>query len=191
LEQVFPLLYFGPTAYYRILGREETPYIAFKERYSKQTLRNRCNIYGANGKITLSLPVKRIHGRDTEMSDALLSYDEPWQQIHWRSIKSAYSRSPYFEFYEDQFLALYSKKHTHLIAFLLECNAVIFDILKLKHPLPYQNIVAPELQKILDTRANPAGYPEEKHYYQIFEDRHGFIPNLSVLDWIFHCGNKL
>ncbi len=191
MEQVFPLLYFGPTSYYRILAQNEVNLWAVEERYSKQTLRNRCSIYGANGKITLSLPVQRIHGKDTEMAEALLSYAEPWQQIHWRSIKSAYGRSPYFEFYEDKFEVLYSKKQTHLLDFLIHCNALILDIFKMKHPAINRETVNNEQQKRLDFLANIEAYPEEKQYYQIFEDRHGFIPNLSVLDWIFHCGNKL
>lgn len=191
MGQLFPLLYFGPAAYYRLMAEDDATQWATRERYSKQTLRNRCSIYGANGKITLSIPVKRIHGKDTEMRDALLSFDEPWQQIHWRSIKSAYGRTPYFEFYEDKFEALYNKKQKHLLDFLVECNAIVFNVFKLPQPLLYLDSPGVEQQKQLDTIADLSHYPEEKHYYQIFEDRHGFIPQLSVLDWIFHCGNKL
>ena len=174
-----------------MLAQNEEPQWAIKERYSKQTLRNRCSIYGANGKITLSLPVKRIHGKDTIMSEALLSYEEPWQQIHWRSIKSAYGRSPYFEFYEDKIEAIYNKKQTHLLDFLIDCNVLILDILKMNHPKINQEAVNIAQQKRLDLLAHNQAYPEDTNYYQIFEDRHGFIPNLSVLDWVFHNGNKL
>jgi len=191
LEQFFPLLYFGPTEYYRILAQSENSVWVANERYTKQTLRNRCNIYGANGKIQLSIPVVRPHGKLTSVSESLISYAENWQQIHWRSIKSAYGRTPYFEYFEDKFEALYLEEIEHLQDFLQKANQIVLDISKIKAPMIYNGLIDVDIQKELDAKSEIEFYQSSAPYYQIFEDRHGFIPNLSVLDWIFHCGNKL
>lgn len=191
MEQFFPLLYFGPTEYYRILAQSENPIWVTQERYTKQTLRNRCSIYGANGKIQLSLPVVRPNGKLTSVSESLISYAENWQQIHWRSIKSAYGRTPYFEYFEDKFEALYQDETQNLQAFLEKTNQVVLSILKIEKPTIHTDKVDTALQKHLDAMCESSFYETERPYYQIFEDRHGFIPNLSVLDWIFHCGPKL
>ena len=191
MEQFFPLLYFGPTEYYRILAQSENPVWVANERYTSQTLRNRCNIYGANGKIQLSIPVVRPHGKLTSVSESLISYAENWQQIHWLSIKSAYGRTPYFEYFEDKFEALYLEEIEHLQDFLLKANQIVLDISKIKAPMIYNGLIDVDIQKELDAKSEIEFYQSSAPYYQIFEDRHGFIPNLSVLDWIFHCGNRL
>jgi hypothetical protein len=191
LEAFYPLLYFGPTEYYRLLAREENPLWVMNERYSKQTLRNRCSIYGANGKIQLSIPVERPHGKQTLVSESLISYAEPWQQIHWRSIKSAYGRTPYFEYFEDKFDALYQEEIRDLSTFLYKANEIVLNILKIKTPNIFDQTIDVGIQKTLDAKSEIQFYGSSKPYYQIFEDRHGFIPNLSVLDWIFQCGTKL
>jgi hypothetical protein len=187
----FPLLYFGPTEYYRFLAREENPVWVINERYSKQTLRNRCSIYGANGKIQLSIPVERTRGKEILLCDAVISYVEPWQQIHWRSIKSAYGRTPYFEYFEHKFEALYSEETPLLVDFLQKANQIVLDILKVKAPDIYEGPIEVGIQKELDAQSEIGFYNSEAPYYQIFEDRHGYIPNLSILDWIFQCGPKI
>ncbi len=191
MEQFFPLLYFGPSEYYRVLAQSENPVWVAQERYTKQTLRNRCNIYGANGKIQLSIPVVRPHGKLTSVSESLISYAENWQQIHWRSIKSAYGRTPYFEYFEDKFEALYLEEIEHLQDFLQKANQIVLDISKIKAPMIYNGLMDVDIQKELDAKSEIEFYQSSAPYYQIFEDRHGFIHNLSILDWIFHCGNKL
>lgn len=191
MDQFFPLLYFGPTAYYRMLAQQENAFLVTQDRYSKQTLRNRCSIYGANGKIQLSIPVERPHGKQTLVCESLISYAEPWQQIHWRSIKSAYGRTPYFEYFEDKFEALYQEEIKYLYEFLEKSNQIVLDLLKIKKPEFYLNAADVEMQKALDSKCEVEFYPTSTPYYQIFEDRHGFIPNLSVLDWIFQSGPKI
>lgn len=173
------------------MAHEENPLWVINERYSKQTLRNRCSIYGANGKIQLSIPVERTKGKEIPLCDAVISYAEPWQQIHWRSIKSAYGRTPYFEYFEDKFEALYQEEIKDLSTFLQKSNQVVLDILKIKSPIIFDQALDVEIQKTLDTKSEIEFYNSEAPYYQIFEDRHSFIPNLSVLDWIFHCGPKI
>lgn len=191
MEVHFPLLYFPPVQYYRMLAKTPNAQWVLEDRYTKQTLRNRCSIYGANGKIQLSIPVERPHGKATTMSQAQISYAEAWQQIHWRSIKSAYGRAPYFEYFEHKIKPLFSKNHELLSDFLVDVNQTILDIFKLDKPSVLNSEFNTELQKHLDQLSEIAAYTNTDHYYQIFEDRHGFIPDLSVLDWVFHCGNRM
>jgi hypothetical protein len=191
LEPYFSLTYFGPLEYYRELVNTQHAFWVLNDRYSKQTLRNRCSIYGANGKIQLSIPVVRTQGKNTLLKDALISYAEPWQNIHWRSIKSAYGRTPYFEHFEHKIEPVFNQNHKFLFDFLLQANLVITDIFKIPSPVLYKDSVGSDFQKALDSKSETDAYSSKDAYYQVFEDRFGFIPNLSVLDWLFHCGNKL
>jgi hypothetical protein len=190
VDNFFPLLYFGPTEYYRQIANCSEPFWCVHERYCKQTLRNRCDIYGANGKIRLSVPVQRPRGKESLVSEAKIAYAEPWQQIHWRSIKSAYGRTPFFEYFEYKFEPLFKRKFDLLVDFLLETNGVICELMKINRPQILSELVNTELQMHLDNRTNLAAYITEETYIQIFEDRHGFIPNLSILDRLFHLGNR-
>ncbi len=190
MEPNLPLLYFGPTGFYRdVLSVADATFVN-NEKYSKQSLRSRCMIYGANGPIQLSIPVLRNSGQCTLVQDALLDYSSNWQQIHWRSIQSAYGKTPYFEYFADKIEPLYQDRLEKLEDFLVRANQVLFQILGKNFPSVQALEMSVELQKKLDAMADKKTiYPCEK-YYQSFSDRHGFVPNLSVLDWIFHCGKK-
>lgn len=190
MENCFPLLYFGPTEYYRQIANSVDPLWCVQERYSKQTLRNRCHIYGANGKIQLSIPVQRPRGKETLMGEAKIAYNEPWQQIHWRSIKSAYGRTPFFEYFEYKFEPLFIHKFDLLADFLSESNKVICELMKINRPQLFTELGNTQLQRHLDNRSDLTAYVTNETYIQIFEDRHGFIPNLSILDRLFHQGNR-
>jgi len=191
VENNFPLLYFGPMNYYKSILSSNDPTWRVSEKFVKQTLRNRCTVYAANGPVHLTIPVKRVHGATILLSDALIDYSESWQQIHWRTIKSAYGRTPFFEHFEYHFVELYEQKHTKLVDFLLAANDIVFRIFKLKAPEINGNPSTRNLQILLDQRSHVRDYLDHKYYYQIFSGKHGFTPGLSVLDYIFHCGNKL
>ena len=129
-ENPFVLLstaYFGPIHYF-------TKFLQYKviiekhESYSKQSFRNRCVIYGANGPLTLVVPVINEHGKKTKINDVLIDYDTNWRIIHKRSIESAYRSAPFYEFYEDDIIQILDKKYKYLF----DLNQLILEtILKL------------------------------------------------------------
>lgn len=191
MDKYYPLLYFGPSGFYRELLHKPHAKFVVNEKYSKQSWRNRCAIYGANGPIQLSIPIVRNSGKKIWINDAKIDYATPWQQIHWRSIKSAYGKTPFFEFFADKIEVLYQDKTENLAEFLAQTNSIVYDILGKTMPQLETIGIDLEIQKILDLKANKNKIYEDESYYQAFSDRHGFIPNLSVLDWFFHCGKML
>ena len=113
--------YFGPIQYFTKFLLPGKAYIEKHENFSKQTYRNRCEIYGANGPLSLTIPVKRGSFHKMKISELEIEYDENWQDNHWRSIVSAYRSSPFFQFYEDDVRSLFHSKKQ----FLLELNESI------------------------------------------------------------------
>ena len=107
-------VYAGNVNYYAAILKSENVIVDINEHFLKQSYRNRCVIAGANGPLNLIVPVKRKTGR-VKLKDVEIDYSENWQKIHWKSIESAYRTSPYFEFYEDRFKALYFSKEFKLL----------------------------------------------------------------------------
>ena len=107
---LLPISYLGPIEYYAFLIQKEC-IIESKEHFVKQSLRNRCSIYGANGSQTLTIPKERKSSDKTLITDINISNKENWQKSHWQSIVSAYNSSPFFEYYKDELLPFYNTKH--------------------------------------------------------------------------------
>ena len=186
--------YFGPIDYFANVFQAEEIRIESEENYQKQSYRNRCSIYGANGKLDLNVPVthNKTIGKRLMTKDALIANEFDWQKLHWKSIESAYRTSPYFEFYEDDLRPLFEKKHK----FLLDLNFEVLDILQellqeewnISKTKEYE--MSPE--GVLDLRKEFSPKIETKiiipEYTQVFSDKYGFIANLSILDLIFMEG---
>ena len=109
-KYLLPPSYLAPIGYYAILIQYPGCTIEQYDYFVKQTIRNRCAILGANGKLILSVPKQRKSSSKTILKDIQISYDATWQKLHWKSITSAYRSSAYFEYYEDLFAPLYQKK---------------------------------------------------------------------------------
>jgi len=195
---IYPALYNGPVQYFARLIREEKIILEQYDSYIKQTYRNRCNIIGPNGLLSLSIPVKRIRGTKTLFKDVRVDYDKPWHRIHWKSLLASYAASPFFEFFRDD-LAPFYEKH---FGFLVDLNAALLDktlqMMALDIPLALTNefkiisgnddprhFIHPKLDaRKADTRFSPPVY------HQVFEEKHGFQPNLSILDLLFNEGPR-
>lgn len=188
--------YLAPVEYYVALAKADAVYLEHCESYEKQSFRNRCYIAAANGKLALSIPVEKSSGDKTLTRDIRISEHNDWQIHHWRSIESAYNSTPFFEFYKDDLLPFYEKKWNYLWDFNQEIQATVLEMLDLQPNikltdeykinlgddcLDFRNSIHPK-REITKTEHVP--------YYQVFEQRFGFIPNLSIIDLLFNMGNE-
>jgi hypothetical protein len=182
---IFPVFYAGNIAYYRALLQSDVCFELF-EHFPKQTFRSRMHIIGPNGLQLLTIPTVKT-GDKRLTKDVQISYAENWQKDHWKSLEAAYRRSPYFEFYEHHFRPFYKEKKESLVEFNLALHETILKIISLG--LPYSlsesyTSYEEDFRSIsFDLTEN-----ETKPYTQVFNDRHAFEPNLSILDAIFNLG---
>ncbi len=168
------------------------------EHFIKQTFRNRTIILAANGPESLVIPVEKGRSKNQAIKDLKISYETNWQHIHWNAIVSAYNSSPFFEILEDDFKPFYRKKYKYLFDFNYELLNVVFEILEISPKinitedfeevpqaiLNFREGIHPKSQKaILDNSFTPVSYT------QVFEDKFGFTPNLSIIDLLFNCGS--
>ena len=195
-RQVFPLFYNGPVQYFSRLIREQQVILEQYDHYSKQTYRNRCRILGPNGVMVLSVPVKRTRGKKNLFRDIRIDTDTPWHRVHWKSMEASYASSPYFVIVSEEFHRIYEKPPEFLVDLNMELLEAILANLNL-------NISTSLSESFNDTggvdspgrfihpKQDPLVSDPDFHpvqYHQVFSDRHGFQPNLSVLDLIFNQG---
>jgi len=162
------------------------------DNYQKQTFRNRTYIYGANGKLGLFIPVIHTHKKRELFKDVKISYESNWMDLHLKSLQSAYRSSPYFEYFEDDFIKLYSEKEKFLADFNIKCIKLISNLLDLDLDYKISNEYVEKTNDIIDLRDLSNARKEKKidtpKYIQVFESKHGYINNLSILDLIFSEG---
>lgn len=164
------------------------------DNYQKQTYRNRCYICTDQGKLLLSVPIIHaggMHGRQL-YKDVLLDNSYPWQRQHWRTLQTAYRSSPFFEFYEDDFVPLFQNQSRFLLDHNLKASEVICNCLQIAMPKVTSERYEMQVKTLVDGRflvksKNESIKPQD-HYVQVFADRHGFVPNASILDLLFNEG---
>ena len=193
-QAVFSLPYFGSVHFFQDVVKHDTLVIEKQENFQKQTYRNRQYIYGANGKLMLNLPVK--HSKSStrkKYKDCELDNDFKWQELHFKSLETAYRTSPYFEFYEDDILPLFQNKYENLFDFNLVCFQTVIELLNVDLEINFTTSYVEEYSspdsdfRHLISAKTPVK-TNFKAYHQVFENKHGFIPNLSILDLIFNLG---
>ena len=164
------------------------------DNYQKQTFRNRTYIYGANGKLGLFIPVIHTHKNREIFKDVKISYESNWMDLHLKSLQSAYRSSPYFEYFEDDFIKLYSEKEKFLADFNIKCIKLISNLLDLDLDFKISNEYVEKTNDIIDLRDLSNARKEKKietpKYIQVFESKHGYLNNLSILDLIFSEGTN-
>lgn len=187
---LFPIFYLPPISWFsEFLNENNEIVLEQHENFPKQTYRNRTNVYGANGKLSLIIPIH--HNGKRAMKDIEISYAEDWQKLHWKSIKTAYQSSPYFEFYEDRLRKIFEFKPKTLIEFNLNALKVLQNILKTEkaYSLNTEYYKKPEekdlREKFSAKQQSDANFEE---YYQTFSDKLGFIKDLSIVDLLCNKG---
>jgi hypothetical protein len=189
--------FFGPVSYFTYLSASDNCTLEQHEHFIKQTYRNRAVILGANGPVSLIVPVEKGRAQKVRIKDLRIAYDEEWQRNHWRTIFSAYNSSPFFEYYADEIEPFFRKKHTFLFDFNLKITQTILDILDISKSLQltesFEQISAEtlNLREKISPKAHRNTADERlmlQPYTQVFSEKFGFIPDLSILDLLFNEG---
>lgn len=185
---LLPPQLFGSVAYYKLAAQYERSVIDTSLRYDKRFKSvHRYSIAGTDGELRLTVPVSRPEGAfmagNLTWDRVTVSDHGRWWEVHMQALESAYSRTPYFEFYIDRFAPLFSPEHRPVTDLVLEADAIIRKILG----------IAPMCEKTGDDihdyrRTDFSKIALSRPYSQIWSDRHGFMPSLSVLDLIFNLG---
>ncbi len=201
--------YFGPVQWYQKLARYDLSIIEQYDTYQKQTYRNRCVIATANGIQALTVPVEHLSDKMT-VKDLRISDHNQWRRIHWNALQSAYNESPFFEYYADDLRPFFEKKYDFLIDFNEAIRQKMCELMDIQPKVDYTSAYLPPLTtdlipklcsptRILSTLSDfrdvicakhplPDAEFEPKEYWQVFQQRHGFLPNLSILDLLFCMG---
>ena len=181
--------YLPNVPYFAWLCSQELVNFVTDTHYQKQTFRNRTQIYGANGKLILTIPISHGEKEKIKENAVIISYEMNWQNNHWKSICSAYKSSPYFEFYEQDLATFFNEEITTLFDFNIRLIEKI--MLLIEHHFIFQKVAwNPKNQTRLDLflEAKNPQLLEQEVYTQVFMEKTGFLPNLSVLDVLFNLG---
>ena len=195
--------YFAPIQWYQKLNRYDVCLIEQHDHFVKQTYRNRCVIATANGVQTLSIPVEKFDDVKCEMKDVRISDHDNWRHQHWNALLSAYGESPFFEYYQDDIRPFYEKKWKFLFDFNMEITHTLCELLDIQSDIRPTEEFLP-MDKTGETVLPYADFREvirpkrpladadfvPKPYYQVYEQKIGFQPNLSILDLLFNMGNE-
>ena len=189
--------YLAPIEYYTKLIAYETVYVERFDFYAKQTYRNRCTIASADGVLSLTVPVGKGNEAKCLMKDIRISEHGNWRHVHWNAFESAYRHSPFFDYYADEFHSFFRRKYDFLYDFNEELCCWICEQIDIQpHIVPSEDFFvspsdADDFREIIHPKrsfreADPAFFP--KPYYQVFREKTGFLPNLSIVDLLFNMG---
>jgi len=183
--------YFPSISHFAIIAQSENITFEMEDNFQKQTNRNRTYIYSPNGIQLLNIPVKHSKTLHQKTKDVAIENEFDWQKQHFKSLEAAYRSSPFFEFFEDDFRPLFEKKHTYLSDLNFEAFEIVLKCLRMK--LEYSTTIEyfHKVENISDFRYLANGKKDGssfEKYQQVFDDKYGFINNLSVLDLLFNEG---
>ena len=189
--------YLAPIEYYTKLLVYETVYVERFDCYMKQTYRNRCMIASADGILSLTVPVEKGNDAKCLMKDVRISEHGNWRHVHWNAFTAAYRHSPFFDYYADEFRVFFERKYEFLFDFNEAlcrwfCEQIDFQ----SHIVPSETYLMPfpdadDFREIIhpkrDFREVDSAFCP-KPYYQVFREKTGFLPNLSIVDLLFNMG---
>jgi hypothetical protein len=186
--------YFPPTYYISLIYRAESILIETEENYLKQTYRNRFSILTANGSSSLTVPVLTESLKKNLIKDVKIDYSKRWQQVHLRALISSYKSSAYFEYYFDDIERIISSKPEYLLDLNLNSLSIVLKITGVNTAIGYTGTFEPVLgsdhdfRYLISPKKEIPGIFSLKEYYQVFSNKFGFVPGLSILDLIFNLG---
>ena len=189
--------YLPPVQYFAHLQSAEQVWIEQYDHYQKQTYRNRCVIAAPDGPLSLTVPIEKPNTQKAFMRDIRISDHGNWRHLHWNAIESAYNHTPFFEYYKDDFRPFYEKKFDFLVDYNEQLCQLVCQLIDIDTPFQRtESYIAEPSNTIIDLR--DAIHPKKEvmddasfsavPYYQVFQERLGFLPNLSIIDLLFNMG---
>lgn len=188
--------YLAPVEYYAHLMAAGEAWVEVHDHYMKQTYRNRCIIAGPNGRIDLTVPTVKPDTLKCATKDIRISDHGNWRHMHLYALESAYGHTPYYEFYRDDFVPFYERKWDYLVDFNealqeMVCGLIGLEV-KVSRTEEYLPVVEGlDLREVIHPKRDYACLDASFQvvpYYQVFQERLGFLPNLSVVDLLFNLG---
>lgn len=183
--------YFPSISQFAGIVQAENVILETEDNFQKQTNRNRMYIYSPNGLQLLNIPVKHSKQHHQKTKDVKLETAFDWQKQHFKSLEAAYRTSPFFEYFEDALLPIFEKKHEFLLDLNLQTMEIVASCLRMKFEFKRTTEYFHEVPKFLDLRILANGKKDQTQvdsYSQVFDEKFGFINNLSVLDLLFNEG---
>lgn len=190
--------YCAPIQWFQKLNRYDAVVIEQHDNFLKQTFRNRCVIATAKGTQTLTIPVEKSDGDKCLMRDIRISDHGNWRRLHWNALATAYGDSPFFDYYADDLRPFYEQRFAFLLDFNMQMTAKLCELLYITPNISLSEEYVKDVESGVDDFRD-AIRPKHpmldadfipKPYYQVYAQRHGFIPNLSILDLLFNMGNE-
>jgi len=190
--------YCAPIQWFQKLNRYDAVIIEQHDNFLKQTFRNRCVIATANGTQTLTIPVEKSDGDKCLMRDIRISDHGNWRRLHWNALATAYGDSPFFDYYTDDLRPFYEQRFAFLLDFNMQMTAKLCELLDITPNISLSEEYVKDVDSGVDDfrevirpkHPMPDADFIPKPYYQVYAQRHGFIPNLSILDLLFNMGNE-
>jgi WbqC-like protein len=183
--------YFPSISHYAAMVKADSITFEMEDNFQKQTNRNRMYIYSPNGIQLLNIPVKHNSGVHQKFKDVRIENDFDWRKNHFKSLEAAYRTSPFFEYFEDDIRALFEKRHEFMMDLNFQTIEVVNECLDVKFNFEKTTEYFHEVEGLTDFRTLTNGKKDAslfEPYTQVFEEKHGFLNNLSILDLLFNEG---
>lgn len=185
--------YFPSISHFVAMAQADCITFEIEDNFQKQTNRNRTYIYSPNGIQLLNIPIKHSKESHQKTKDVRIENDFDWQKQHFKSLEAAYRSSPFFEFFEDDIIPFFKKKHSFLLDLNFETLELLSKLLRMK--LDYKTTTEyfheVDQSSILDYRFLVNGKKDDslfEPYPQVFKEKQGFLNNLNILDLLFNEG---
>lgn len=185
--------YFPSISHFVAIAQSDTVTFEIEDNFQKQTNRNRTYIYSPNGIQLLNIPIKHSNLAHQKTKEIKIESEFDWQKQHFKSLEAAYRSSPFFEYFEDDLIPIFQKKYNFLMDLNLEAFDIVCKCLRMKLDFDttteyFHEIDNPEINDfryLVNGKKDPSVFEK---YTQVFDDKFGFLNNLSVLDLLFNEG---